>query len=218
MAGEDAGMSQIVDQNVSLAQWLEAAAAKRPTPGGGSVAAVVGALAAAMGEMTVNFSLGKKDLAVFEPELSAALRSFHNARRVLLELGVEDQSAFAELTSVRKQDKGPARDAALQEATRVCIRVPTAIAATAVAILETAGSIVDKCNRWLLSDLVVCAELAMATTRCAAVNVRINLDSLADEKERIAAGDEIDELLVRALRRVQNVVPAIERQMKEEAE
>ena len=55
------------DASTSLDSFLTAAAAKKPTPGGGSVTALVGALAASMGEMVLNYSIGKKDLAAYAP-------------------------------------------------------------------------------------------------------------------------------------------------------
>jgi formiminotetrahydrofolate cyclodeaminase len=74
------------DANTSLEDFLQAAASKQPTPGGGSITALVGALAAAMGEMVLNYSIGKVDLAAYEDELRPALAELTQARRVLLEL------------------------------------------------------------------------------------------------------------------------------------
>jgi formiminotetrahydrofolate cyclodeaminase len=202
---------ELADHNLSLGAWLDAAAAKRPTPGGGAVSAVVGALAAAMGEMVVHYSLGKRDLAIFEKDLSEALHRLHRARAMLTELMREDQHAFAALSDARKLPDSAEKSAVLLDATRLCIRVPMAIAATSVSVLHVAAGIVEKSNRWLLSDLVVCAELAMASCRCARVNVRINLDAVPDMQERATLSEEIDQLHLRALRLVQNVVPAIER-------
>lgn len=202
---------ELADHNLPLGAWLDAAAGKRPTPGGGAVSALAGALSAAMGEMVVHYSLGKRDLAVFENDLVAALQRLHRARAMLAELMREDQQAFASLSSARKLPDGDNKAAAVLDATRVCIRVPMAIAATAVSILHIADEIVEKSNRWLLSDLVVCAELAMAACRCARANVRVNLDALVDPTERAGCSEEIEDLHLRALRLVQSVVPAIER-------
>lgn len=206
---------ELADQHLSLGAWLDAAAAKRPTPGGGAVSAVAGALSAAMGEMVVHYSLGKRELTVFEKDLSDALQRLHRARAVLTELMREDQHAFAALSVARKLPDSTDKPAAVLDARRLCIRVPLAIAATSVSILHVASEIVEKSNRWLLSDLVVCGELAMAACRCARVNVRVNLDALPDRDERAAFSDEIDDLHLRALRLIQNVVPAIERRQND---
>ena len=61
------------DHNTTIGDFLNAAAAKQPAPGGGSATALAGALAAAMGEMVLNYSVGKKSLAKFEPELKTSL-------------------------------------------------------------------------------------------------------------------------------------------------
>src|SRR2546429_3061408 len=127
----------IVDTTQSLQDFLSELAAKKPTPGGGSVAALAGALAAAMGEMVVNYSIGKKDLAAHEPALREALAEVTRARALLVELLIEDQLAFEKLTQARKAcnnlgDKDPTFAAALL----ACIRIPQTVAATGAAILE----------------------------------------------------------------------------------
>src|SRR5882672_8189200 len=90
------------DQQSTIAQFIEAAAAKKPTPGGGSVTALVGALAASMGEMVLNYSIGKKELAAYEGELKPALAELHRARQMMLQLMVEDQAAYEAMTAARK--------------------------------------------------------------------------------------------------------------------
>src|SRR5438034_4601550 len=89
------------DRAATIDAFLSAAAAKQPAPGGGSVTALVGALAAAMVEMVVNYSIGKKDLAEHQPTFHHALAELSRARALLLELMVEDQAAFEALTVAR---------------------------------------------------------------------------------------------------------------------
>src|SRR5438067_5556882 len=175
----------IADPNQPVKDFLAALAAKQPTPGGGSVAALAGALAAAMGEMVLNYSIGKKDLAAHEPVLREAVAELTRARAVLLELLIEDQLAFEKLTAARKAcnnagDSDPAFAAALL----ACIRIPQTIGATATAVLELAERVTPIVNKYLLSDLAVCAEMAMATVRCAAYNVRVNLADVSDPTDR----------------------------------
>src|SRR3954452_4495031 len=90
------------DASQTINDFLAAAAAKQPTPGGGSIAALAGALAASMGEMVLNYSVTKKSLAQFEPELKEALAEFTRARQLLLQLMIEDQVAYEALTTARK--------------------------------------------------------------------------------------------------------------------
>ncbi len=156
------------DQTRSIREFLDAAAAKQPTPGGGAAAALTGALAAAVGEMALNYSVGRKGLEAHEQALKAALAEFHRARMMMVELMVEDQSAYEALTAARKMPAdSPKRAEAVASAVMLCVRVPQSIAGTAAAILESADKLVDIVNPHLLSDLAVCAELAMATVRAA---------------------------------------------------
>lgn len=175
--------------------FLAAAAAKRPTPGGGSVAALAGALAASMGEMVVNYSLGRKDLSPHAGLHARAVVEFSRARGMLLELMEEDQLAFAALTAVKKMPaEAPGRAATLDAAVASALGVPQAIAATGLAILRLAVSLADNSNKWLSSDLAVCGELALATVRCGNINVRANLPELASESVRAVVGADCDSL------------------------
>jgi formiminotetrahydrofolate cyclodeaminase len=200
----------VYDRTQTIEEFLAAAAARRPTPGGGSVTALVGALAASMGEMVVNYSIGKKDLAEHQDELKEALAEFGRARHMLLELMIEDQAGFESLSAFRKLPANDAERAAkFSAALLTCIRVPQAIAALAAAILQMCEKLVDRVNRYLLSDLAVCAELAVATIRCAAYNVRINLHDVTDANER----KKFDALAARqiqeASKTIQRLIPHI---------
>src|SRR5687767_15580984 len=124
------------NQKQSIEAFLNAAAAKRATPGGGSIAALAGALAAAMGEMVLNYSVGKKSLAEHEPQLRAALAEMTRARALLLQLMVEDQVAYEALTAARKlPESSPARQNDFDVALLASIRVPQAMGATGLAML-----------------------------------------------------------------------------------
>lgn len=198
------------DQSSTIKQFLDAAAARQPTPGGGSVTALAGALAASMGEMVINYSIGKKDLEPFLGELNPALAEYHRARQLLLQLMAEDQQAYAALTAARKLPDGSAERATqLPAALTACIRGPQAIAATAVAVLDLCDRVVNFVNPWLLSDLAVCADLSMATVRCAIYNVRVNLSDITDPAERQKIEATTFELLSRAGTLIQQVSPRI---------
>ena len=198
------------DQSVTIEQFLDAAAAKKPTPGGGAVTALAGALAAAMGEMVVNYSVGKKGLEAFEGELQPALRELNNARGVLLKLMVEDQSAYQALADARKLPEGsPERARRFPEALKASIAAPQAMAATAVAILGVCERIINFVNYHLLSDLAVAADLAMATTSCAIYSVRVNLPDVSNPSERQEIESTVGQVLIHAAMLIQQVAPRI---------
>lgn len=198
------------DANTTIADFLNAAAAKQPTPGGGSITALVGALAAAMGEMVVNYTVDKKAYVAHRDELAAAMEELRRARALMLTLMVEDQSAYAELTAARKLPEGSAeRNEKLPPALLASIRAPQAIAATAAAILALCERLVEISNHYLLSDLAVSADLAMATVRCGIYNVRVNLADITDPAERQSAEAEMAQVLSHAALLIQRVSPRI---------
>jgi len=198
------------DGTTTIATFLDAAAAKQPTPGGGSVTALVGALAASMGEMVVNYTVDKKAYVAHREELTAAQEELRRARGLLLNLMVEDQAAYNELTEARKLPEGsPARSERLPAALLASIRTPQAIAATAAAILGLCDRLVDISNHYLLSDLAVSADLAMATVRCAVYNVRVNLADVPDAAERQSLEASVGQVLSHAAMWIQSVSPRI---------
>lgn len=194
------------DHNTTIDAFLTAAAAKQPAPGGGSVTALAGALAASMGEMVLAYSVDKKSLADHAEAHRAALAEFSRARQLLLKLMSEDQAAYEALSALRKLPADAAeRREKYTAALLACIRVPQAMAATAVALLELTDRVVDSCNHYLLSDLAVCADLAMATTRCAVYNIRVNLHDLEDPQDRAAIEGQSLQVLSRAGLLIQKV-------------
>lgn len=196
--------------STTLGDFLNAAAAKRPTPGGGSITALVGALAASMGEMAVNYSIDKKGLEAYQGELKPALAELSKARGVLVQLMIEDQDAFEAMNIARKLPAtNPERAEQFSAALLACVRIPESMAATAVAILGLVDRVANFVNPSLLSDLAVCADLAMATTRCAIYSVRANLPDMKDPADRAAIEGRIGSLLSHAGSLIQRVAPRI---------
>jgi formiminotetrahydrofolate cyclodeaminase len=198
------------DRKTSIEDFLSATAAKQPTPGGGAVAALAGALASAIGEMVLSYSIGKKDLLAFDAELKQAGHELQLSRQMLLKLMVEDQEAYAELTAVRKLPADdPERGQRLPVAISACIGCPLAIGATALAILKLCDQVVNIVNPWLLSDLAVSSELAMATVRSAMYNVRVNLGSIENPLEKQRIQHQSEAMLRQATVLIQRVLPMI---------
>ena len=200
----------MIDSKTPLEQFIAAASARQPTPGGGSVTAVVGALAASMGEMVLHYSIGKKNQQAIDEELMPILAEMTRARHLLLRLMEEDQLAYEAVTRLKKLPAdAPERIEQYPIMLAACIRVPEAMSATGVAILELCDRIVNFANYYLLSDLAVCADLAMATTRCAIYNVRVNMRELTEEEDRRRVESSISQMLQRAAELIQRVSPRI---------
>jgi glutamate formiminotransferase/formiminotetrahydrofolate cyclodeaminase len=165
--------------------FLDAVAQPTATPGGGSVAALAGALGASLGEMVAGLSRKKKSQAAHVEALSAALAELHAAARVLA--GAIDRDA-ASYDAVLKAFKLPqeteaekrARDEAIQKATRGAAEVPLQIADTACQIYERLGQLEAIASPSMMSDVSVGRLMAGAAVRGALENVAINLESITD--------------------------------------
>lgn len=164
----------------SVREFVAAAAAKTPTPGGGSVAGVVGSLGVALGEMALNFTRGKKKYAQHEAFHEHLGQRLEKARQMFLDLVGDDMAAYNLYQETTKQPQGPQRDAALQVAVSAAISVPREMTKLSLAVLEDLLSLADKCNPWLISDLAAAAALAAATVRLCDYNVRINVPQVSD--------------------------------------
>ncbi|MBX3381359.1 MAG: cyclodeaminase/cyclohydrolase family protein [Phycisphaeraceae bacterium] len=176
--------------DMRFADFLAAVAAKSPAPGGGAVASASGALAAALAQMVVNYSIGKRDLAEQQEELRLAAGKLERARALFLQLADEDAAAYSQLNALQKLPPGDARRAAeLPEAERLAVQVPQSVAATAIDLLRHFEQLALITNRHLRTDLGIAADLAEATVRAALWNVRINAQGLeAGSKSEVEGG------------------------------
>ena len=168
--------------NSSVIDFIANTAAKSPTPGGGSVAGVVGGLAAALGEMALNFTIGKKkyaDHAELHAKLSARLI---RARVMFLDLVADDMEAYGMYREAAAMEDGPEKDQASALALAAAINVPREMAKLARAVLEDLDKLAGSCNRYLVSDLIAGAALASAVTVLCDLNVRVNTPSLQDKQ------------------------------------
>jgi glutamate formiminotransferase/formiminotetrahydrofolate cyclodeaminase len=200
----------LYDANNTIAQFLDGTAARQPSPGGGSATALVGALSAAIGSMVVNYSVGKKGLEAYQDELKPALAELDRARKLMLELMVEDQNAYQALSAAKKLPKdSPEHEGQFRAALLASIRTPEAIAATGLAVLEICDRLINFVNYYLLSDLAVCADLAMASVRCGIYNVRVNLSDVTDPADRQTIEQTVGRMLSRAAALIQQVSPRI---------
>jgi glutamate formiminotransferase / formiminotetrahydrofolate cyclodeaminase len=183
----------------ALAQpFLDAVAAPSATPGGGSVAALAGALAASLGEMVAGLSRNKKSQSAFTEDLSASVEVMRHAARKLATTIDHDSRAYEAVMVALKLPKGSAeerarRDAALESANRHAADVPMETAIAAVEVFEKLVQLEAVAAPSMLSDLRVGRLMAAAAVRGALENVAINLASIhdssyvSDMKARVAA-------------------------------
>ncbi len=161
-------------------ELVAAVAAKQPTPGGGSVAGLVAALATALGEMSLNFTAGKKKFAAHAEAHARLARRLGKTRRMFLDLIADDMTAYGMYAATAKLSAGPEKTQAEALALAAAIDVPREMAKLTLVLLDDLLSLADKCNPYLVSDLIAAGALAAAVTTLCDLNVRINAKQLAD--------------------------------------
>ncbi len=171
---------------MSVRQFAQAVAAKTPTPGGGSVAGVVAAMATALGEMSLAFTSGKKKYAKHQDYYDHLAPRLARAREMFEDLVADDVAAYKLYRQAMAMDDGAEKDAATQLALAAAIDVPREGMKLALAVLEDLLAFADKCNPYLISDLLAAGTLAVAAMSLCDHNVRINVPRVAD---RAAAKD-----------------------------
>jgi formiminotetrahydrofolate cyclodeaminase len=192
-------MTPMTTRTLTVEQFAEALAARTPVPGGGAVAAVTLAHAAALAGMVVEFTLGKPAFAAHEDANRAALARLAAIRTEALALADRDAAAYGALTARWKLPKDePERAARWPAAVAEAIDAPQAILDLAAVVSATCVTLAGRTNRNLGSDLAIAADLARLAARAAAHNVRVNLPSVGDEADRSARAARMDAALAAA--------------------
>jgi glutamate formiminotransferase/formiminotetrahydrofolate cyclodeaminase len=166
-------------------RFVAAVAADTPTPGGGSVSALAGALAAALAEMVSQLTLKKKSLAQHHAEVEPALSRLAELRDKLMENIDRDAESYEAVMAAYKLPKASdaekaARTQAIELASKDAASVPLETAALAAEILRIVEALGEKTLPAAASDLVVARHLAQAAREGALENVRVNLPSIQD--------------------------------------
>lgn len=197
----------------SLARpFVDAVAAPSATPGGGSVSALAGALAAALGQMVAGLSRKKKSQAAHVEKLSEELDVFRLAADALAQMIDRDAASYDAVLAAFKLPQGTAqeienRDAAIQRTTKGATEVPLEVAERTVALLERVGQLNSVAAASMKSDLEVARWMAAAGACGALANVETNLDGITDSGYVMRMRGKISELRAR-LERALNVPAA----------
>jgi formiminotetrahydrofolate cyclodeaminase len=164
---------------LSLAAFLDRLASDAPTPGGGSVAALCGALAAALGQMAGGLTVGKPKFAAVEQQVREIVQRLARAGQMLRRLMDEDAAAYGELRAAFKlPNSDPERGERVRQAATLAAEVPLETATLAHRVLRELETLGPLANPNLKSDVEAATHVARAATRAAAANVRINLPLL----------------------------------------
>lgn len=187
----------------SLREFLDTLASPSPTPGGGSAAALGGAIAAALVSMVASLTVASPKCEDAHEAARELLRRSEAVRASLQDLIQEDSQAFAGFAAAQKLPKAEeaqrvAREKAMQAALLVATETPLRICREAVAACELSLTAAEIGNAAAVSDAGVGAVLAEAAVKGASLNVDINVGYLKDQDFAARAQAEAQELVLRA--------------------
>jgi formiminotetrahydrofolate cyclodeaminase len=168
---------------LTVREYADRLAAGEPTPGGGSGAALVGALGVALGEMAANFTRTKETW----EQVKAPLARLEQHRQGLLDLTDADADAYAPVAAAYALPRGTeeekaARREAIQVALKHAAQAPLQTVARLAEAIAELPVLAEHANRNLLSDVGVAAAFMRAALQTAWLNVEINLAGIRDEE------------------------------------
>jgi formiminotetrahydrofolate cyclodeaminase len=176
-------MSDFSDRTIR--RFLEDLASSAPTPGGGTAAALAGAMGASLAEMVTALTLAREKYAAAHEAMRAIAAAAAAAREELLRLAREDAEAYDEVVAARRLPKGTeaeksAREERLSGAVRRAAEVPLHTARAAAGLLVSVPELAEKGNPNAASDSGAAAVLLEAAVQGALLNVAINLPGIPD--------------------------------------
>ena len=161
-------------KNQKIEDFLDNLASKSPTPGGGAVAALTGAMAASLVEMVCNLTMGKKNYAQVQDEMVKIAERVSELSQELLDLADSDSEAFERVMGAYKNGDKEKIKAALLTA----IEVPEKTAEYCENVRELAEIVAKLGNTNAHSDAMSAEHLAFAAIQSAQENIEINKKAL----------------------------------------
>jgi len=202
----------------TVPDFIASVASNAPVPGGGSVAAHVGALAGALAQMVAGLTVGRKKYAAVDDEMRAIADAADGLTTTLAALVTTDADAYAGVSAAYKlpqetPEQRASRDAAIQAALMHAAAVPLDTARAAAEVAALAATCAEKGNTNAASDAGVAALLAEAACRGAAYNVRINVAAMIDKDAGAPLAGIASRLVVAAGESARRATAFVEKQI-----
>lgn len=181
-------MEKLIDK--SVLQFIDSVASKEPAPGGGSVAALSGAIGAALSNMVSNLTVGKKFYNEYSDDIKASIAKQYEAveelKAELVQLIDEDTEAYNQVMAAFKLPKDTDEDKAkrtqaIQKSYNLALQVPLRTARQSLEVLKLQSELIEYGNPNAITDIGVSVLLCNAAVEGAILNVKINLSSIKDE-------------------------------------
>ncbi|HHF58636.1 MAG TPA: methenyltetrahydrofolate cyclohydrolase [Thermoplasmatales archaeon] len=171
---------------MKLKDFIDELSSDSPAPGGGSVAALAGALSSALSSMVCNLTIGKEKYKDVEYDMEKILDRVEDIRERFMELIDRDTEAFNRVMDAFKlpkntEEEKKIRREKIQDALKGAALVPLETARLCAEMIELCKEIAEKGNKNSITDVGVAAIMAKAGLESAILNVKINLKSINDE-------------------------------------
>jgi formiminotetrahydrofolate cyclodeaminase len=199
---------------LTVSDFLDRLASAAPVPGGGSAAAIAGAMAAALLAMVARLSLDRPKYEPYRSTNERVLVAAEGSRESFLRLADQDAAAYAGYANALKlpretEGQQQTRAAAIKAAARGAAEVPMATVRECAALIDEIGAVAGRSNLNAASDVEVAGRLCAAAARGAAANVQINLPMAGDERW---SGEVMTELTT-LLKQVDRVLAELNRRV-----
>jgi glutamate formiminotransferase/formiminotetrahydrofolate cyclodeaminase len=200
---------------MNLREFCNETLSDSPAPGGGSVAALMGALGASLGGMVANLSAGKRGWDDKLEYFSDWAVKAQQLKDELLSLVDEDTAAFNKVMDAfalpkKAAEEKAARVAAIEQATKYAAEVPLKVMETASKSYDLLAEMAQRGNPASVSDVGVGALATRACIEGAALNVRINLAQLKDEKFKGVLGEKVRSVCAHSVAKFKEISQAVE--------
>jgi glutamate formiminotransferase/formiminotetrahydrofolate cyclodeaminase len=185
---------------LAVSAFLDELGSSSPAPGGGSAAALVGAVSAALSGMVARLTLGREKLRAAWPAMEKLAIEADRLRGRFLGLVDEDAAAYLAVAAARKLPKATehereARARAIAAAALTSARVPLETLLRALEAVDLAAAALEQGNPACVTDAGSAVQAARMAAEAAAYNVRVNLGDVADPGERARLSAETDAAL-----------------------
>lgn len=171
-------------QDMTIGRFLDSVAGPDPTPGGGSVSALAGALGSALVQMVAGLTLDRKGFESCREEMSRIRQDAESCRRILESAIEEDSRAYESVMRAYGLPKGTdeemtTRGEEIQHALKGAVEPPFRTAETCLRVLQLCRLVVEKGNPNAVTDAAVASLLAHGALQGGVLNVLINLSSIS---------------------------------------
>ena len=198
-------------KDLSLEQFSDAVASEEAVPGGGSVSALAGGLAAALAAMVARLTMNKKKFGDVAPQMETLVHHAIELQRQLMDAVDRDADGYRQVLAAFRlpeatDEEKQARSRAIEAAFRLAAGVPLEVAGLSFEIMELAHQGVRQGNPDMITDAGVALVLARSAALGALMNVNINLTYIKDQNIVADMGTTVQRIKAAVLKKEQTVL------------